>query len=272
MERELINKFRTVLGIERNIVGIKFLFLEEEYEDCEAMEVVEKCTFCSLTGRAMLGQMTKGKAESFSCQGGSEMLGMKPVPNYVKSGKQFSKYHLYEDLAVSRDVQNNLSFVDQKIYGVQVGPLEEMEDADVVMFIANCWQMMRVIQGYTYHNGMAKNIGMIGNQGICADLVARPFQKNDINISLLCLGARLNSRATDGELGAGMPIRIFRDMANGVITTFNAATEKNRKEEAAKRLEERNCNLGFEIEYDKVYGSYERDGKYSPDLYKRELF
>lgn len=272
MERELVDKFRTVLGIKRHIVGIRFLFIEEEYRDCEAEEISTKCTFCALTGRAMNGQMTKGKADSFGCQGGPEMLGMKPVSNYVKSGKQFERFHLYEDLAVAREAQNDLCFVDQKIYGVLVGPLEEMEEADIVMFVADCWQMMRVMQGYTYHHGMAKNIGMIGNQGICSDLVARPFVKNDLNVSLLCLGARLNSKATDGELGAGMPLHIFKDVANGVLITFNAATEKSRKEEAAKRLEETGCELGFDIAYDKIYGSYEKDGKYPAELYKKERY
>ena len=48
----------------------------------------------------------------------------------------------------------------------------------MVMLLCNGWQMMmRLIQGYTWHHGMAKNIGMIGNQGICADLVARPYMK-----------------------------------------------------------------------------------------------
>lgn len=272
MERELTEKFRTLLGIKRRIVGIHFLFLKEEYDACEAVEPTEKCSFCALTARAMNGQIAKGKADTFGCQGGPEMLGMKPVPNYVKSGKQFGKFHLYEDMAVAREAQQDLCFVDQKIYGVVVGPLEEMEEADVVMFIADCWQMMRVMQGYTYHNGMAKNIGMIGNQGICSDLVARPYVKNDLNISLLCLGARLNSRATDGELGAGMPMRIFRDVANGVIATFNAATDKTRKEEAAKRLEEANCDLGFDIAYDKIYVSYAKDGEYPEEMYKKELY
>ena len=216
--------------------------------------------------------MAKGKASTFGCQGGPEMLGMKPVPNYVKSGKQFSKMNLYEDLSIARSVQNDLCFIDQKIYGVLCGPLEEMEYADVVMFIADCWQMMRVVQGYTYHNGMAKNIGMIGNQGICSDLVSRPFVKNDMNISLLCMGARLNSRATDGELGAGMPLHIFRDVANGVITTFNAATDKKHKESAAKRLEELNYDLGEDIAYDKIYMSYACDGEYPEKLYKKELY
>ena len=271
MERELIHKFRLALGIDRRVVGIKFLFIQEEYDDCPAEEIKNKFSFCGLTAQAMKGKNVKGKYDSFGCQGGPEMLGMKPVPNYVRSGKQFASFRLYEDMAIARQVQRELCFVDQKIYGVFAGPLEEMEDADVVMFICNAWQMMRVVQGYTYHHGMAKNIGMIGNQGICSDLVSRPYVMNDLNISLLCAGARLNTKAGDGELGAGMPVHLFWDVVRGVLATVNPSMENRRKEELECRLD-RKDELGFELEYGKMYTSYAKEGAYEEELYKKELF
>lgn len=271
MEKKLVQKFSIALGLKRKVIGIKFLFIQEEYQDFEGEEVKGKPSFCGLTAQAMEGKIMKGKYDSFGCQGGPEMLGMKKVPNYVRSGKQFETFRLYEDLAVSRQVQNDLCFIDQKIYGVAAGPLEKMEDADVVMFLCNAWQMMRVVQGYTYHHGMAKNIGMIGNQGICSDLVARPFLKNDLNISVLCLGARMNTHAEDGELGAGMPIHIFRDVVEGVIKTVNPATDNKRKKELEERIENIS-DMEFDLEFGKVYASYAKDMKYPEELYKKELF
>ncbi len=270
MEKELVKKLTLALGLKRKIVGIKFLFIEEEFVDYQAEEMKGHLSFCALTSRAMDGRMMKGQLSDFSCQGGPEILGMKKVPNYVRSGKQFSTFGLYEDLAIARQVQNDLCFVDQKIYGVAAGPLEDMDDADVVMFLCDAWQMMRVVQGYTYHHGMAKNIGMIGNQGICSDLVGRPFFMNDINVSVMCMGARLNTKADDSELGAGMPIHLFRDVVNGVWTTMNAAMENRRKDELKKRLEE--AEVDFELEYGKMYTSYAKEAAYSEELYKKELF
>ena len=271
MDHTLIEKFSTALNLKRQIVGIRFIFLKEEYEDLDVPEVSVKGTFCALTGRAMSGEMIKGKADSFGCQGGPEMLGMKPVPNYVRSGKQFSTFRLYEDSAVARQVQQDLCFIDQQIYGVVVGPLAKIGQADVVMFLCNAWQMMRVVQGYTYHNGMAKNIGMIGNQGICADLAARPYQLNDINISMLCSGARRCTNASDCELGAGMPPHIFEDVAKGVLATVNSAMEDQRKQELLQRLDSPDA-LGFDIELGKMYISYAKQGKYPEELYKKDLF
>ena len=268
MEEMLIKRFSKALGLSRRVVGIKFIFLKEEYEDLDVPEPKAGGSFCALTAKAMEGMILKGKADSFGCQGGPEMLGMKDVSNYVWSGKQFSTFRLYEDAAIARQVQQDLCFIDQRIYGVSAGPLDEMEDADVVMFLCNGWQMMRVIQGYTWHHGMAKQIGMIGNQGICADLVARPYQLNDLNISMLCLGARTNTKAEDGEVGAGMPIHLFRDVAQGVLKTVNSAMSDKEKKALLERLETPD-QLGFEIELGKMYGSYAKDMKYPEERYKQ---
>lgn len=271
MERDLVKKFKIALGLKRRIIGVKFLFIEEEYHDFDAVEMNVKMSFCGLAARAMKGEKIKGKCDSFSCQGGPEMLGMKPVPNYVYSGKQFGTFRLYEDMAIARQVQNDLCFVNQKIYGVAAAPIEEMEEADTVMFLCNAWQMMRVVQGYTYHHGMAKNIGMAGNQGICSDLVARPYCTNDLNLSVLCAGARMNTHAEDGELGAGMPIHLFFDIAKGVLATINPAMDNKRKEELEKRMEQEG-ESGITLEYGKMYVSYAKDSGYPEELYKKELF
>lgn len=272
MKEKEIKKLELALGLKREIIGVKFIFIKEEYDDLKIKEMEKRNTFCGAAALAMNGKMLKAKLDCFTCQGGPEMLGMKTVSNYVKSGKQFSIFRLYEDMAVAREVQNDLCFVDQKIYGIIVGPLKEMEDADVAMFICSAWQGMRVIQGYTYHYGMAKNIGMIGNQGICSDLVARPYMKNDLNISVMCLGARMHTKAEDGEIGIGMPIRMLWTVINGVIKTINPAMEDRRKEELIERMMENEEELGVTIELGKMYGSYDKEMEYSEELYKKELF
>lgn len=272
MKEQEIKKLELALGFKREIVGIKFIFIQEEYENIPVKEMEKRNTFCGLTARAMNGELLKAKVDCFTCQGGPEMLGMKTVSNYVKSGKQFATFRLYEDMAVAREVQNELCFVDQKIYGIVVGPLKKMEDADVAMFVCSAWQGMRVIQGYTYHYGMAKNIGMIGNQGICSDLVARPYMKNDLNISVMCLGARMHTKAEDGELGIGMPIRMLWQLIEGVVNTINPSMEDKRKEDLLERLEEEKEDIGITVELGKMYGSYGKHMKYPEKLYEKELF
>lgn len=268
MNKENAKKLSLALGLDKKIVGVKFLFLKEEYDDLDIKEFTNKMSFCAMTLKAMNGITGKADKNCFACQGGPETFGITDVSNYVSSGKQYSTFKLYESHAVARQAQEDIVFIKQRIHGIVVGPLEDMEDADVVLFIGDCRQIMRVIQGYAYHYGMPKNIGMIGNQGICADLVARPFQLNDLNVSLLCYGARLHSKVSDGELGAGMPIHIFNNVVKGVISTINSAQGDKQKRELLERLDEPN-ELGVEIEFGKMYGSYSKDLKYPESLYKQ---
>ena len=271
IDKDLYKKFCLSLGLTRKVVGVKFIFLPEEYDDLEVDEPDRKGTFCALTGKAMKGSTTKAKLDYFICNGGPEMFGMMPICSYVDSCKQYSKYKLYKDAAIARQVQEDLCKINQKIYGVLVGPIDEMEDADVVMFLCNGWQIMRVVHGYGYRNGMPKNMSTIGVQGICSDLVSRPYVCNDINISAMCIGARANTGADDGEMGVGMPIHIFEELMEGVLKTVNPGMETRRKKELLERLSDPN-ELGFEIEMNKTYGSYEKECKYPIEMYKRELF
>lgn len=272
MKAKEVSQLKLALGLKREIVGVRFIFIQDEYDALPIPELEKRNTFCGLTALAMGGTTRKAKADCFTCQGGPEMLGMKPVSNYVRSGKQFDVFRLYEDMATARAVQNELCFIDQKIYGIVVGPLQDLEEADVVLFLCNAWQGMRVMQGYTYHYGTAKNIGMIGNQGICSDLAARPYVKNDLNISALCLGARLHTKADDGELGVGMPIRMFGPVTEGIVQTVNPSMENKRKEALLAREQESGEALGIEVEMGRMYGNYYQSLPFDEDEYKKELF
>lgn len=270
MYNDLIKECKVVLNLKRQIIGIRFLYIEEEYADCQAEQLAEKMTLCGLAAQAMKGKVVKAKNGCFTCQGGPHLLGMKPIPSFISSGKEYYEFGLYADMAIARQAQNGLCAVNQKIYGIVIGPLEKMESADVVLFLCDAWQAMRVMQGYTYYHGRAKNIGMIGNQGVCSDLVARPYFMNDINISMLCMGTRISTGAEDGELGIGMPAHFFVDVVEGIRHTINVATEERRKKELHERMDSE--NMEFPIEYGEIYISKIKKMKYPEELYEKELF
>ena len=135
--------------------------------------------------------------------------------------------------------------------------------------LANPWQIMRVIQGYTFYHGMAKNLGMIGNQGICADLTSRPYFMNDVNISVLCMGARLHLQAEDWEMGVGMPAHLFEDIVKGLKETLNMATDEKRKKELIRRMEEKEA-VDLSVEHGEIYMGYGKKMKYPEELYKKQ--
>lgn len=255
-QKEKLNKLSAVLGLKRRVVGVRFLLIEKEFDECPAEKLDTRITYCRMVAHAMEGKHIKATNENFTCQGGPEMLGMRDLLNYEKSGKQFDTFRLYGDMAIAREVQSKLLPIDHHIYGVELAPLEELEKADVVIMICDTWQAMRVLQGYTHQFGMAEKIGMIGNQGICSDLTARPYMNNDINISLLCQGARLSTNSSDGEVGVGFPTKKFWFTVDGIFDTINSATDDRRKREIAERISEAGVTLDEELEFGFFYANY----------------
>ena len=55
---------------------------------------------------------------------------------------------------------------------------------------------------------------------VSSDLVAKPFVRNDINVSLMCCGARTSTVSDEGELGIGMPVNMFEGVSEGILKVF----------------------------------------------------
>lgn len=121
--------------------------------------------------------------------------------------------------------------------------LKNLKPSDIVIIIDTPYTIMRIVQGYTYNYGVAKNIRFAGNQGVCSELTARPYEENDINISLLCSNTRFSCKWEDGEMGVGMPYKIFLNVIQGVLQTLNPTEHDYKKEEIIKKSTENNLDL-----------------------------
>ena len=79
-----------------------------------------------------------------------------------------------------------------KAYGVEIAPLSDYVsyDSDVVIMITNPYNAMRITERYAYHNGPIKNVQFNGMQVLCEECTTRPFENNEVNISMLCSGTR----------------------------------------------------------------------------------
>lgn len=253
MENKNVEYMGKALGLERRIVGVNFLAYRTEYDECPAKESERKGTFCSFVNRASHGEVLKVCGKHFACQGGALAIGVKDEPERTRSGRIYEHCGLYGSHAIARSVNEGMTHIEHKIYGVMVGPLGEIEDADVVIILGTAKQMMRIVQGYTYEYGVAEHLSTVGNQAMCSDLCAKPFMNNDINFSFMCCGARINTRCSDGEMGASMPVQMFKHVVNGVLQTLNLTEPNSVKEEILSRLSDP-MELGVEIRMNDSYG------------------
>lgn len=271
MNKYNINRLKKALLLERNIVGVKFIAYKEEWYAYDAKSLDDKkTTFCSIVRYGLEGEVVKANSNNFRCRGGAQSLGIIDKPEAIKSGRVYKACGLYKSHSIARQVLEGMTHIGHKIYGVVVGPLEKIEEADTVIILGNAKQMMRIIQGYTYEYGVCKNLSTVGNQAMCSDLVSKPFRNNDLNLSLLCCGARIFSHADDGEMGVGFPIQMFNPIANGVLETLNVTESPKSKKKILENIsgpEELDIDIDMETSYGKNAAAYE---EYTEEVLRRE--
>jgi len=246
--KSLANKVETVLDLDRKIVGVKFLFDAQTFEACETKQVKHKMSYCNTVRLATHGHGFKAEFNNFLCKASARALGLLEPDNHVISGQDYYSFNMYNSIATAKGVQKEVTFINHEIYGVQVMPLEKFQSKpDMVIMIMNPYQSMRIVQGYSYHHGIAKNIKLTGNQGLCSECTATPYENNDINISMLCANTRFAADWKDHEVGAGMPYALFERVADGLIKTIEGSDSDVRKEKIIKRLADKNIDLPIDL-------------------------
>lgn len=256
-----VSRLIKALGLQRKPVGVKFVPFQAEYEQVDVAELKHKSSVCGMIKEAGYGRNFKVSQKHFSCDYGRGALGIgsKLHPSIV-AGESYARCGLYASYPVAQSVMKSLQYCTHSMYGAIFGPLEMMKKVDIVVIIGTAEQGMRIIQGYGYKFGAPKHLCTVGNQAACSDLISKVLYNHDINLSLLCRGARRQAACEPGEIGIGFPIGMFSDITTGVAMTINPVENNNAKEEILSRLDNAN-ELGFPIEMDVNY-SIEL-GKYS---------
>jgi len=210
---------------------------------------------------ASKGNSIKANINNFGCFAGARSLGIVELDDWYTSGHYYGNCGLYEDYPTARKVTEYISKINHKAYGVEVRPLEDFESPPhTVIVLSNPFNVMRLVQGYTYKNGTHFNYKFIGNQAMCGELTAHPYSTNDINVSLLCAGVRKKGVGND-EIGVGIPLSKFMDMVDGLCKTITAVETNVRKREIEENLNNMSVK-DVEVEYNKNYG----DGMHKHDF------
>jgi uncharacterized protein (DUF169 family) len=251
--KDAVARANCALKLDRKIAGVKFLFDEEEYCRAEAKKLKAKLPYCVMVKAAMSGKSVKALLENFGCLSSARALGVLAVDEMVSSGRHYRRLGLYQDFATSKNVQQNMTMCRHKAHGVMIKPVEEYVEApDVVLIVTNPYNAMRIIQGYTHIYGYHTSYKMAGNQAVCSECTAYPFESNNINVSLLCSGTRRMGKWGDDELGVGLPFNKFTSVIDGLCATLNPTEPNEKKAEIASRLKEQG-ETDLEIEYDRNY-------------------
>ncbi len=236
MKNENVEKLVVSLGLDKEIVGVKFIDYKKDFDELEINTPAKIGPFCYLVRHAMDGNIFKSNDSIITCDYARYALGVSKPDKAIREGRSYCYSGLYESNSIAKDIVESMRYNEHEIYGVILGPLRFMEDADIVIIAGYAETIMRVMQGYAYKFGNPRNLSFFGNQAMCADVVSKPYANNDINLSLMCKGTRANGRFDKGEIAVGLPINIFDPLVEGVVKTINPVNTPKEKEAIFKAV------------------------------------
>lgn len=247
--RKKVTEFQVLLEFEKNrrIVGVKFLYTEQEYSRLNVKEATHQMFFCMMVKAATVGHSMKVRKDHIYCSAASEVLGFTEPSRDVKTGRQQYERNMYGTEEAASDIANCTPYLQHAVYGMCIQPLEYFEqEPDMVLVFCKPYTAMRIMQGYSYYYGMAKQIRFAGMGGICTELMARSYENQDINISFLCSGTRFAAEWKDDEVGVAFPYKMFLHILEGVRDTLNTFEPDDKKEEILQRARENGISLDVE--------------------------
>lgn len=250
-----IKKAYAILDLNRKIVGVKLIKDEEEFNTYDAVSVSRPISYCVAVKSATLGHSVKFNKDTSDCGGSTRALGLEKATEDFFDGIDGCNMGLFKDKDIAKNSAMGMKNISNKTYGVLVQPIEKYingVDPDTVLIISNPREAMRVMQGYTYHYGITKDISISGNQAICLESTANPLMNNTINVSFLCAGTRFLAGWSDNEVAIGMPFTMFSNVVDGIFNTVNTIEMDRRKNEINEELLAGNIKE-LEIEYGKTY-------------------
>ncbi|MDR1363838.1 MAG: DUF169 domain-containing protein, partial [Spirochaetaceae bacterium] len=181
---------KNYLNLKREVVGIHFFLDANAYAKAEVDVFKGKASYCFMVKAASEGKHFKATIEHVNCSGGAPAVGLEKEPDAIKNGTVPHALGLYCDIGTGALAYTGIRYMDTLTYGIEAGPLHEVKNADVVIVIDNTYNAMRIIQGYSYYNGVKTDFRLSGNQAICSECTATPYITQDINVSFLCSGTR----------------------------------------------------------------------------------
>lgn len=252
---ELINIY---LDLGRDPVAVKFLHSKDDYNNLDLDQREHKISYCNALALASTGKAMKVKATHQACPNGSSALGISPVPEPMKTGAKRHSLGIYDSVETSKKMFDQMDLYDKEVYGMALAPISEANfTPNVVIVVSGSYNIMRIIQGYSYKYGYDNNIKTVGLQAVCHDLTTAPLLNDGINISFLCPGTRLVANWQEDEIGVGISYSKWIDTVDGVIQTTNPFTRNDKKDRIIKKLKDSGMDSSRIVKnknYD--YGSY----------------
>lgn len=215
--------FKNALRLEREPVGIRFCFTEEEYSKSPLPEPKLPMPYCVMVKQATKGRAFKSRLEHHKCDGGTTALGLERSTERIECGEEYFSYNLYASRAAARRMRSSIKSLHSGqalTYGVLIQPLKDCtQTPDVVICVINPYQAMRIIQGHEYKTGIKPALDIGAMQAMCSESTASPYLTGQLNLSMMCPSTRMLCAWSEADMAAGIPFEQFVPIVEGIMGT-----------------------------------------------------
>ncbi|WP_300410283.1 DUF169 domain-containing protein [Lagierella sp.] len=249
-----IKVLKSILDIEREIVGVKVHVTKDDFVKSKFREVNRKIAYCTLVRNATRGDSIKIAGDKFACVGAAASLGITKARTNSETGFRQYENSTYGTMPISISYAKRHAHIKMQTYGVSIGPLEDFDfEPDVVIIVCNPNNAMRIIQGYNHNHSFYDGFEFIGLGAICREVTSFPYENNKINISMMCPGTRMLCQWDINEMAVGIPFSQFYSTVEGIVNTINPFERKKRKRKIIQNLKDKDLDIGIDIKLDQNY-------------------
>lgn len=236
------NKVKEVLGLQSSLVGVKFIFSEDEIP--QKVEKVQGYRYCQVLMNSRKGKHAILDATGIACPAAAAAFGFKPLPDGLKTGKGLVGFGIVNEKFVGKTMFEGMTTLPQgKLKALYLFPLETAEiEPDIVVVEDETEKLMWIaLANLNVNGGKRVESSTAILQATCVDATTIPFIEQKFNMSMGCYGCRDATDIGHNETVLGFPFKDFKAIADSIEYLNQKAIPNSRGKNALAMLQHKNA-------------------------------
>jgi len=235
--QENSEKVKLILGLNTLLVGVKFLFSEEEIPT--EIEKLSGHRYCQALMKARHGAHVLLDAEGIACPAAAATFGFKLLPNGLTTGKGLVGFGIVNEEATGKTMFEGMTSLPQgKLKALYLFPLETATtEPDIVVVEDETEKLMWLaLANLNINGGQRVESSTAILQAACVDATLIPFIKQKFNMSMGCYGCRDATDIGPNEIVLGFPFKDFYTIVQSIDFLSQKAIPNSRGKNALAML------------------------------------
>ena len=231
------NKVKQILGLTSSIVGVKFIFNEEEMPS--EIEKLSGHRYCQALIKARHGEHVLLDAVGIACPAAAAAFGFKQLPEGLKTGKGLVGFGIVNEETTGRNMFVGMTTLPMgKLKTIYLFPLEAAVIVPDIVVVEDETEklMWFALANLNISGGKRIDSSTAILQATCVDATLIPFVEQKFNMSMGCYGCRDATDICPNETVLGFPFKDFSAIAENIEFLSKKAIPNSRGKNALAML------------------------------------